>query len=396
MKQLELTRALISGEGCVSCAGLNCAESLESFFHRKERKDPQSPSPRCGTTLQDPVFELRELETRGVNRNHMLLCMAVEEALANAKITKKMLQDLRVGVCVGTTTAGQLNNISLYAELRQGNKERIGEVGTFVRSSPAELLRREYALKGPALCISNACASGSDAAGIGRYWLSSGMCDMVLVCGVDELNRIPVAGFHALGVASSLPCKPFDRDRSGLNLGEGAACCIMESEECAARRNADPAFELLSYGNACDAYHATSPHPEGRGLVSAINKSLLEAGITPDQIAFINAHGTSTRANDLCEGKVFAQVFGPDVKYLSTKGWTGHTLGAAGTLEMVFTILMLKEGKIPPSCGFTTPDPEISVPPVSVLTELKNPEYALSDSLAFGGSNASVVIRRRK
>lgn len=396
MKQLDLISPVISGVGAVSCAGINCRETRSMFFERSERRLPTAPSPRCGTTLSDPVFELVELETTGANRNNMLVTMAIDEALENAKLTREMLAKYRVGVCLGTTTAGQLNNLKLYSELRDGNYSRISEVDTFVHSSPAELLRRQYNLNGPALTVSNACASGTDAAGIAQYWLSQGKCDIVLVTGVDELNHIPVAGFHALGVASSAPCRPFDRDRSGLNLGEGAACCVMETFDNAVKRGVAPAFELLSYGNACDAYHATSPHPEGRGLADAITQALVRAKVSAQDIAFINAHGTSTRANDLCEGKVFDRLFGSSVPYLSTKGWTGHTLGAAGTLEMVFTILMLEQGEIPASCGFENRDPEIPGSPASSRTILKNPEFALSNSLAFGGSNAAAVIRRRR
>ena len=395
MKPLELVCPFISGVGTVSGAGLNYRESMERFFDPQKRRLPVKASSRCGTTLNDPVFELVELETCGANRNNMLARIAIDEALENASLTAEMLAGMRVGVCLGTTTAGQLNNIALYGKLRDGDDSELYKVEEFVNSSPADLLRRQYSLNGPSLTISNACASGTDALGIAQYWISSGKCDIVLVVGVDELNIIPVAGFHALGVSSDAPCKPFDRFRSGLNLGEGAGCCVLEHPQHAAKRAFTASFELLSYGNACDAYHATSPHPEGRGLTMAINAALSRAGITADKIAFINAHGTSTRANDLCEGRVFDKIFGNTVPYLSTKGWTGHTLGAAGTLEMAFTVLMLGKGEIPGSCGFEEQDPEIPGAPCAKTTKLKNPEYALSDSLAFGGSNAAAVIRRR-
>ena len=221
MKKIDLVHPLISGCGAVSGAGTGCAETLEILFDPQKRRMPLPPSPRCGTTLADPVFELYELETTGPNRNNMLARMAIDEALAEAKLTPPMLASMRAGVCVGTTTAGQLNDLPLYAELRTGNREHLGDVATFTKSSPADLLRHQYNLTGPALTVSNACASGTDAAGIAQLWLSAGLCDLVLVVGVDELNRIPVAGFHALGVASPEPCRPFDRDRKGLNLGEG-------------------------------------------------------------------------------------------------------------------------------------------------------------------------------
>lgn len=395
MKKIDLVHPLISGCGAVSGAGTGCAETLEILFDPQKRRMPLPPSPRCGTTLADPVFELYELETTGPNRNNMLARMAIDEALAEAKLTPPMLASMRAGVCVGTTTAGQLNDLPLYAELRTGNREHLGDVATFTKSSPADLLRHQYNLTGPALTVSNACASGTDAAGIAQLWLSAGLCDLVLVVGVDELNRIPVAGFHALGVASPEPCRPFDRDRKGLNLGEGAGCLILETPEHAAKRGVKPDIELLSYGSACDAYHPTSPHPEGRGLETAIRTALALAEVQPGRIAFLNAHGTSTSANDSCESAVFSRVFGEKVRFLSTKGHTGHTLGAAGTLELVFSVLMLRRGEISASRGFENPDPELPVSPVSSHTILENPEFALSTSLAFGGSNAAAVIRRR-
>lgn len=395
MKKLDLICPFISGVGVISGAGLNCHESMERFYDPAKRILPAKASARCGTTLSDPVFELADLETEGINRNNMLANIAIKEALKNADLTEKMLENRRVGVCLGTTTAGQLNSIPLYAQLRNSDYSRIDKVKEFVNTNPAELLLRQYKLNGPALTISNACASGTDAAGIAQYWLSAGKCDIVLVIGVDELNIIPVAGFHALGVSSDFPCMPFDKKRTGLNLGEGAGCCIFENPLHAAKRGFSANTEFCAYGNACDAYHATSPHPEGEGLEKAIRAALLQAGLQPEDIAFVNAHGTSTRANDLCESKVFHRVFGKDVPFLSTKGWTGHTLGAAGTLELAFTVLMLQEGRIPGSCNFTEADPEMPAAPCSCEMELKNPEYALSDSLAFGGSNAAAVIRRR-
>jgi 3-oxoacyl-(acyl-carrier-protein) synthase len=204
---------------------------------------------------------------------------------------------------------------------------------------------------------------------------------------------VPLSGFWSLGVMSTEPCRPFDRDRSGLNLGEGAGVLILESDDFVKAHGRRHRFAVAGYGSACDAYHLTAPHPQGRGLVAAIGAALQQAGTTAKQIAFVNAHGTATLDNDRTEAAVLAQLFGPSVKFLSTKGYTGHTLGAAGGLEAVFTLLALREGWIPASIGFDNPADDVPIAPVTRTTAIGG-EYALSTSLAFGGNNAAVIIRK--
>jgi len=211
--------------------------------------------------------------------------------------------------------------------------------------------------------------------------------------GADEINRVALAGFWSLGVTSTQPCAPFDRDRSGLNLGEGAGILILESDSHASRHGRKHQCAIAGFGAACDAHHLTAPHPEGRGLDAAIRTALNQASIDPSQVAFINAHGTATADNDRAEGKVFERIFGREVRFLSTKGYTGHSLGAAGGLESAFTALGLQHGWIPASAGFVNQADDIPVAPVSRRTEILG-EYALSTSLAFGGNNSALLIRR--
>ncbi len=188
---------------------------------------------------------------------------------------------------------------------------------------------------------------------------------------------------------------PFDQERSGLNLGEGAGILILETEAAARDRGLSPDLFLSGYGSAADAYHLTAPRPDGTGLSTAITKAMQEAGITASDISFINAHGTGTKENDRVEGQVFANMFRPNLPFLSTKGFTGHTLGAAGAIEAVFTAAALREGWIPASPGFRNPDPEIGATPVTTRTTVTG-VYALSTSLAFGGSNSALVFGERK
>jgi 3-oxoacyl-(acyl-carrier-protein) synthase len=178
-----------------------------------------------------------------------------------------------------------------------------------------------------------------------------------------------------------------------LNLGEGAGIVVLESTSHAKARGKSVRFEVAGCGAACDAHHLTAPHPEGRGLEAAIGAAMAQGKITADQVAFVNAHGTATADNDAAEGKVLSRIFGARLPFLSTKGYTGHTLGAAGGLEAVFTVLGLREGWLPASAGFENQAEGIPITPIKERTEIHG-EYAMSTSLAFGGNNSVVLIRR--
>jgi 3-oxoacyl-(acyl-carrier-protein) synthase len=300
------------------------------------------------------------------------------------------LKGLRVGVALGTTVASQLNDLDFYKAWRNDHAAPMTAVDRFLSGNLADFIAKEFGANGPAMTVCNACSSGADAIGGALNWLQSGLCDIAITGGADEMNRVPLCGFNALGVASTEPCRPFDKNRSGLNLGEGAGVLVLETDASASMRGAKKNLELVGYGSAVDAHHLTAPHPEGRGLRRAIFQALETAGIDADQIAFINAHGTSTHENDKIEGATLNDLF-DGTPILSTKGYTGHTLGAAGGLEAVFTALGLSEGWIPASAGFQTLDEKIGFFPTLGTTDVSG-EYALSTSLAFGGSNAALVI----
>jgi len=314
----------------------------------------------------------------------------LEEALSGAGLPRD-LSGLRVGVCMGTTVASQLNDMDFYTAYRKTAEPPMEPVAAFLKGNLAEAVAGAVKAEGPCITVVNACSSSADAVGVGLGWLRSGACDLVIAGGGDELSRIPVCGFGSLSVFSHEPCKPYDRDRQGLNLGEGAGILIMEPESAARQRGARSPLCVAGYGAACDAHHLTAPRPDGSGLEAAIRASLDQAGIAPESIGFVNAHGTATRDNDKVEGGVLARMFGPGIKVLSTKGFTGHTLGAAGALEAVFTALALREGWIPASAGFENRDDEIPIGAVRERTDL-SARYAVSTSLAFGGNNASLVI----
>ena len=388
--------AAITGIGCICAAGRDLPAAISSMAAGSRAPAPPA---RFVTThpKRYPVFGVPDdfVPPDLLGRTDLLLTTrfalaATRQALADAGWERDPLQRLRVGVCLGTTVGCALNIEDFYREYRRGGHPELETIERFLRSNPAAAVSRELGLDGPVQTVVNACSSGTDAIGIGASWLRAGACDVVLAGGADELCRIIYNGFISLMITDEQPCRPFDRERRGLNLGEGAAVLVLENETAAANRGARPRGRVLGYGSACDAHHLTAPHPEGRGLRRAFAEALATSGVAPADVAFINAHGTATPDNDRVEGRVIRDLF-PDTPFVSTKGYTGHTLGAAGAIEAAFTVACLEAGRLPGSAGFVHADPEISVTPASAGIDIRG-NVAISDSLAFGGNNAVLVI----
>ncbi len=384
----------IAGLGAVSAAGGNLPETLEAFRHGTRNAGPVT---LFETPLQYPVFEVKHIPEEFYlegRRTLSLALIAADEALRDAGLGDD-LSGLRIGVCLGTTVACQLNDLEFYQSYRSTGAASMIPVERYLKGNLAEFVSRKFRARGPVLTVVNACSSGTDAIGVALSWLKNGLCDIAIAGGADELNRIPLCGFGSLGIVSRELCAPFDRDRKGLNLGEGAGVMILETKESAARRGRSSDLYLSGYGSASDSYHLTAPRPDGAGLERAILKALSDSGIKPGDISFVNAHGTATQDNDLVEGNTLGRIFGTELKMLSTKGYTGHTLGAAGGLEAVFSAAALREGWIPASAGFINKDENIPLIPVRGKTDFSG-NYALSTSLAFGGNNAAIVLGRRE
>lgn len=386
------TDIAITGMGAISACGNNILETLQSFSCGARNGGPVT---LFKTELNYPVFQVKNFPSTESNtmRSLSLAIAAAKEAITEAGFIHGF-GNLRLGICLGTTVASQLNDTNFYQQYRTGEVTPMNSVDRFLKSNLAQALGQFLKIR-TNLCttIVNACSSGTDAIGVGLSWLRNDYCDLVIAGGADELNRVPLDGFGALSVVSKSLCAPFDRNRAGLNLGEGAGIIILEKSAVALKQGKTPVLFLKGYGLAADAYHLTAPRPDGSGLEQALGQALKEAGIYPKDVAFVNAHGTATKDNDLVEGKVLARVFGQKIKFLSTKGFTGHTLGAAGGLEAIFTCLGLRDGWIPASLGFLNLDPEIGIAPINQKTQI-NSNYAISTSLAFGGNNSALVISR--
>lgn len=387
-----MARAGISGIGVISALGRNAAETAAALF----ADSPQLPArpTRFETKLSLPVFEIPDPEPDAPTGMPLrFLRAALKEALADAKLTPEMLRSRKVGIAVGTTVACQLDNIPCYDRLRHDDRSDLSPGIPYVTGIPAEYLRRELGLNGPAVTISNACASGADAAMIGLEWIRTGKCDLVIAAGCDSVSKVAFNGFNALRVCSPAPCRPFDAERSGLNLGDAAGVILLEAPEKAAERGVHISCELAGAGKTADAFHITQPESSGAELERAIRTALQEAELSAEEIDFVNAHGTGTQVNDRVESGVLARVFGPEVKFQSTKALTGHTLGAAGAIELIFTEMMLRARRAAASRRYEHPSEEIAAAPLTAPAEISG-NAAVSTSLAFGGSNTALAVRR--
>lgn len=379
--------AVVTGMGCISPAGANCLSTLNGLLG-----DEAPELTGCSETGQitfkaalNPSYD----SNGRVHRSVDLLSQALDEALDDAGLNE-IPDPLRVGVCIGTTSGGFLNDMHFHRKLRDHELEE-EPIKRFFNGNPAEYVKKQLALNGPAMTVINACASGTDAIGVALSWLNGGICDIVIAGGADEIHNVSGAGFYSLGVTSQKLCRPFDRDRDGLNLGEGAAVLILETEESAIKRKRLSGISIKGYSASGDARHITQPDPDGAGIERAIRNALKCANLKAEDIGFINAHGTGTIHNDLAESRAFYRIFGDKCLYFSTKGKTGHTLGAAGAIEAVITALTLKKQQIPGSCRYQHKDPDIPIPPAAAMEIAA--KYALSTSLAFGGCNSALIIK---
>ena len=398
----EMTfRPVVTGFAHLSCAGGSDGDAVAVFHGERPMHVPRPAGDVIDSAIRDHVFYLDAFHSGNEPRTLAMIRELVPWALEAAGLTPAMIRGSATGCVVGTTIAQQFTETPYYGLLRDDPDTRDNApVKRFLNSNPAEVIAGEYDLRGPVNTVSNACSSGADAVAIAALRLLSGQCERMIVIGADELHRTPVAGFHVLGVTSPFPCRPFDSARAGLNLGEGTGVLILETPACAEKRGRDPEFSLRGFGMSCDAAHITAPDASGSGMKRAFRDALTRAGIGLDKIAFINAHGTGTILNDRCETTAFAglaEEAGLPVPppFLSTKRFTGHTLGAAGTLEFIFTMLMLRDGFVPASPGCKSPDPALPCQPLTEPLHIPaDARFAASTSLAFGGTDTVLIAER--
>jgi 3-oxoacyl-[acyl-carrier-protein] synthase I len=292
----------------------------------------------------------------------------------------------RIGIVIGTSTGGLDATEPAYRHYRASGQHLPGFSLRRAHAFDAlgVALRETLGLSGPCYAVSTACTSSAKAIASARRLLRANLCDAVLVVGVDALCETTLRGFHALGVLSTQAARPFSSTRNGIHIGEAAALMLLE-------RDGDGPANVAAVGESSDAHTMSAPQPEGRGAAEAIRRALAEAGLHPEQVDYVNAHGTGTLQNDLAESRALHLVLPADVPVSSTKGMTGHTLGACGTLEALFAALAVARGVLPPSVGAQPLDPQLAL--TVVLAPQQRPVHvALSNALAFGGSNTCVVV----
>ncbi len=309
--------------------------------------------------------------------------------------------DLRkeMGVVIGGGAGGLLEAEAFFADyLRRGGRSaRFSRLAPVCCASTANHLTTKFDLWGPKTTLMTACSSGATAIGLGRDLIRTGAARAMIVGGTEPLCRLTFASFNALQAVDPGYCRPFSGDRAGLTLGEAAGILILESQMSARERGAQILGEVLGYGVTCDAHHMTAPDVGASGAARAMRAALADAGLAPEEVDYINAHGTATPLNDLMETRAIKEVFGPHARRIpvsSTKSMHGHTLGASGALEAVVALLAITEGFIPPTIHHETPDPECDLDYVTTGARPDAPEIVLSNSFAFGGNNTTVIFGR--
>jgi len=334
---------------------------------------------------------LSNAELRRVGRCSAMSLAAMRMAIEDAGIGADALRGPRTSVVVGTTMGeadviADLDHAWIAGGFRAMRRAMMPKYGSTLL--PIHLARGIGA-QGMVLTMPAACAAGNYAIGFAADLIRSGRADVVIAGAAEILQELQFSGFVRLSAMAPQRCQPFDLNRQGLILGEGAGIMVLESEEHAVRRNATAQAEVGGYGLSCDGYHITRPHPDAAGSVAAMRLALEHSGIGADMVDFVNAHGTGTRANDLAETKAMHDIFGERrVPISSVKSMIGHCMGAASALEAISCVMTLETGLLPPTIAFETPDPECDVDVVANVARMARADVVLNNSAAFGGYNA--------
>ena len=330
-------------------------------------------------------------------RNNRLAWLALQQDGLPHAITEAAARHGvdRVAVVMGTSTSSIGASEEAYTRLLgEGDERRFpSDLDRSIVHTPHSLgdfVRQATGLRGPCITVATACSSSAKVFAQAARLIQSGQADAALVGGVDTLCGSVLFGFNALQLVSPEPCRPFDVTRVGLSLGEAGGYALVERAQPAPQPGS---LQLRGYGESSDAHHMSAPHPDGLGAQLAMRDALARAGIDADEVGYLNLHGTATPANDSIEAKAVAGIFGPALHASSTKGWTGHTLGAAGIVESVIALLALENGLLPGILNSTTPDPACG-PQIRFDNARRDIRYAMNNSFGFGGNNASLVFGR--
>jgi len=409
-----LEKVVITGMGTINSLGKSVAETWDAVVRGVSGVGPVTlfdaadlqVKIACEVKNFNPDDFLPAKESRRRDRFEQFATIAAAEAIRQSGITVNEENAGRIGVIVSSAIGGFTSIVEGEHTLLEQGARRVSPflIPMLMSNGAAGMLAIDYGLRGPSFSVASACASGADGIGIAWMLLHTGTIDVV-VAGASEATITPlgVAAFDRVGATSrrnedySMTPQPFDRNRDGLVMGEGAGILVLERESHARARGANILAELAGYGSTSDAYHITAPSENGEGGARAIQAALLAAQVNFNEVDYINAHGTATVLNDLSETRAIKAAFGNfayNIPISSTKSMTGHMMGATGALEIIFCVQAVKEGLLPPTIHYQTPDPECDLDYVPNQARQKPVRVAASNAFGFGGHNAVLVVRK--
>ena len=391
-------RVAVVAAGVVSPLGFGLSETLDSLREARDCVNRVTrfsvAQCRCKTAGQVPAERLLDkqcnrVRARRLHRASHMIIYALGEALTQEPQFKPEL------TVIGTTSGGMSYGEDYYRSLKQGGNLRHSPtwIANYPAQKPVVDALEAFGIAAPCQVVSNACASGTNAIGHAFDCVRSGRYQRVLTGGYDALSELVFVGFDSLQASTPEKCRPFDRHRTGMVLGEGAAVLALENFNAARARGTTVLAEITGYGISTDNFHLTQPDPSGIGPRRAMERTLQSAHTSADAVDYINAHGTATPFNDTAEGKAISELF-DRVPVSSTKGMMGHSLGAAGAVEAVICLLALQHQFLPPNINFRAPDEDIHLNIVANKAQPALVSTVLSNSFGFGGTNASILMRK--
>ncbi len=395
-----MSRIVVTGLGVISALGNTVKENHDALIKQTcglstlEILNSKFANTSRFGEIKIATAELKKklfITTKGATRTDLLALHAFREAIEDSNLNHDDLTCYDTALIGASTVGGMCLTDELYNDANNNPSSPSQFISSYDCASPTLFIQKLYQVKGIVNSINTACSSSANAIMFGARLIKNGFAKRAIVGGVDALAKFTINGFNSLSILAPDFCKPFDKHRMGLNLGEGAAFLVLEKEVDAAGKKIYAA--LTGYGNANDAFHPSSLSENGDGPYRSMQKALAIAGLKPSQINFVNAHGTGTINNDEVEGKAMQRIFNQVPFFISSKSKIGHTLGAAAAIESVFSILSLQNNEIYPSLNFNTPIESTGLKPVTDFQK-QNIEYVMTNSFGFGGNCSSLIFSK--
>ncbi len=388
----------ITGIGIVSAIGLNVEENFAALKNQRTGIETIKYL-SCKKNIlvgevklsNEELIKKYKVKTSVISRTSLLGIAAATESWGNNQHDK----DIRTGFISASSVGGMDRTENYFKQKHEGKVPDISLLATHDTGNTSEKIAEALGFSGYINTLSTACSSSANSIMLGARMMEQNKLDRVLVGGTDALTLFTISGFHSLMIFDKEWCKPFDENRTGLNLGEGAAFLVLENEKSLSKTKNIPYCSVAGWANTSDAYHQTASSPEGKGATMAMQQAIAKAKLSANDIRYINAHGTGTKNNDLSESTALKNVFGDNVpEFSSTKSFTGHTLAAAGAIEAVFSVLAIKHNVIFPNLNFENEIAETKLKPNTNFKTVDNVNVVLSNSFGFGGNNSSLVFKK--